>query len=390
MIFQALGARYSAGAALKHIWSTGRASDSEALTRTLGERYKGEAVLYRKGRAALTEAVRLGTGGKGKVAVSGLTCYSLVQAVQAAGCEPVYVDIRESDLHFDGVTLRRTLQSHPDISALIIQNMLGIPADIVEIKKIASEHNIVIIEDLAHSAGARYSDGAEVGTVGQLTILSFGRDKAIDSVNGGALIVRNGDAVPTAPTNDVSFLNQLRDRLYPFIAWKSRQLYRVGLGRYSMALAIKLGVVVRSADGEVDTNERLPHWQARIALSQLRQLDEIAASRRARAKEYAAKVRSFIPEGVLQEGAAPIRLPLLVDTRDALVAQLQQQGIQVNDIWYDTPVSPLRFYGAVNYPEQDCPVAVQVASRLINLPTHAHITGEDIDKITSNINKAGV
>ncbi len=82
MIFQALGAKYSFGAALAHLVAKGTPTDSEALRQALSTRYGGEAVLYCKGRAALAEAIRLATGGTGKVAISGLTCYSVVQAVE--------------------------------------------------------------------------------------------------------------------------------------------------------------------------------------------------------------------------------------------------------------------------------------------------------------------
>ena len=199
MIFQALGARYGFVAAVKHAFAHGTEHDSERLRQALVKRYGGEAVLYQKGRSALAAAIRIATGGGGSVAISGLTCYSMVQAVEAAGCTPVFVDIREKDLHFGAKELTTAIKKHPDVKAVVIQNMLGIPADIMAIAAVAKENKIALIEDLAHSAGAQYADGREVGTVGDITMLSFGRDKAIDSVNGGALVVRNHTASSAAP-----------------------------------------------------------------------------------------------------------------------------------------------------------------------------------------------
>ena len=94
-----------------------------------------------------------------------------------------------------------------------------------------------------------------------------------------------------------------------------------------------------------------------------------------------------MPKAVKQAGSAPARLPLLVDNRDEVIAVLHGNGIQANDIWYDVPVSPIRFYKKANYSEKDCPVAVNVASRLINLPTHERITSENIIKITEIVNR---
>ena len=387
MIFQALGAKYSFGAALAHLVAKGTPTDSEALRQALSTRYGGEAVLYRKGRAALAEAIRLATGGTGKVAISGLTCYSVVQAVEAAGCTPVYVDIREEDLQFGGAELAATLKKHQGVTAVVVQHMLGIPADIAAIQQVAAKAELVVIEDLAHAAGAHYDDGREVGTVGDITMLSFGRDKAIDSVNGGALIVRTRP--PLAPTIMPSGADQLRDRLYPLIAWTSRALYPIRLGPYVMAAAIKLGLVVRSADGDVRTDETLPHWQARLALAQVRLLTTTAVRRRDKAARYQDLLGDMVLSGARQRGAAPVRWPLLVDDPGAVVAHLRAHGVQANDIWYDVPVSPARLAHKVDYPTSECPVAVAVASRLLNLPTHERITPHAIDTIARLVREAG-
>ena len=380
MIFQAMGAKYTFSSVTRYLFAGGNESDSDKLRQALKNHYSGEVTLYHKGRAALAEAIRLATGGRGNVAISGLTCYSVVQAVKAAGCTPIFIDINEDDLQFSADELRK----HKDIKAVVIQNMLGLPADIVSIERATREMNAVLIEDLAHSAGASYSDGREVGTVGDITMLSFGKDKAIDVVNGGVLIIR-GDYKAKQPTKAPK--HQMKDRLYPSIAWWTRVFYPIGLGKYIMALAIKLSLVSRSADGEVDTAEMLPHWQAKLALRQIENLSNIAKERHQKSKIYIENLQKTVPKAVKQAGSAPARLPLLVDNRDEVIAVLHGNGIQANDIWYDVPVSPIRFYKKANYSEKDCPVAVNVASRLINLPTHEQITSENIIKITEIVNR---
>ena len=380
MIFQAMGAKYTFSSVTRYLFAGGNESDSDKLRQALKNHYSGEVTLYHKGRAALAEAIRLATGGRGDVAISGLTCYSVVQAVKAAGCTPIFIDINEDDLQFSADELRK----HKDIKAVVIQNMLGLPADIVSIERATREMNAVLIEDLAHSAGASYSDGREVGTVGDITMLSFGKDKAIDVVNGGVLIIR-GDYKAKQPTKAPK--HQMKDRLYPSIAWWTRVFYPIGLGKYIMALAIKLSLVSRSADGEVDTAEMLPHWQAKLALRQIENLSNIAKERHQKAKIYIENLQKTVPKAVKQAGSAPARLPLLVDNRDRVIAALHGNGIQANDIWYDVPVSPIRFYKKANYSEKDCPVAVNVASRLINLPIHERITSENIIKITEIVNR---
>ena len=387
MIFQALGAKYTFGMVVRHLFAYGAEKDAEVLQKKLSEKYKGEVVLYRKGRAALAESIRIATGGKGAVAISALTCYSVIQAVEAAGCTPVYIDIQEEDLNFSSATLQEAVEKNPDIKAVVVQNMLGLPADIASIQKVTSNKEIVLIEDLAHSAGATYKDGREVGTIGDITMLSFGRDKAIDVVNGGALIVRsNSLAEPRLPSESSRFVDQLRDRIYPLISWKTRILYPIK-GIYIMAIAIKLKLVVRSADGAVKVNERLPYWQAKLALLQVEQLSHITKRRQDNARLYIQNLKSELIPALSNEGVAPIRVPLVVKNRKDIISHLKNNGVQVNDIWYDVPVSPERFYNKVNYPEADNPTAVRVAGSLINLPTHERMTAEQIIKITHLVNE---
>jgi dTDP-4-amino-4,6-dideoxygalactose transaminase len=388
VIFQAIGAKYTLGAVVRHLFVRGTKRDSKQLSDALRERYGQDHVaLYHKGRMALAEAVKRATSYKdrGAVAISGLTCYSVVQAVEAAGMRPVFVDIDEETLHFGAKELKAALAKNPDVKAVIVQNMLGIPADIVAIQKVVKKAGITLIEDLAHSAGATYADGREVGTIGDITMLSFGRDKAIDTVNGGALLLRHQFGKPpleNTSLNDVKRMDQFRDRLYPLIAWTTRALYSVKIGKYVMAVAIKLKLVVRSADGGADDAETLPHWQAKSAQDQVRRLSEAAAARRDKAQQYISQLKEFVPQNAKEQGAALIRVPLLVSNRDEIVAHLRANGVQANDIWYDVPVSPVRFYDKVGYPETECPVAVRTAARLVNLPTHERINSKDIAYIS--------
>lgn len=388
MLFQASGSRYSLAGALKHLFLVGGHRDNEQLKQLLTLRYSAEEVfLYHKGRSALAEAVRLATGGSGAVVVNGLTCYSLVQAVEAGGARVIYADIDETSLNFSADHLEKLVAQNKDIKAVIVQNMLGIPADIAGIERIAREQNLVIIEDLAHSAGANYADGREVGTVGDLTMLSSGKDKAIDSVNGGALIVRSERFVGQTeePSDKVSFKNQLRDRFYPVLAWKTRVLYRLGVGKYFMSALVRLKIVVRSADGGVEADKSLPNWQAKNALKQLIKLDETVSWRRQITQKYLSKLTDTVPIEAKQQGASLIRLPLIVKNPQQIIDQLAEQKIFLAGTWYDVPVSPIRYYSLAKFPEKNCPVATRIAKQLINLPTHTKVNDRHIEIITRTI-----
>ena len=383
------GTSYTLRTALRHMFTHGTAKDSAELVRVLEESYGGTATLYYKGRSALAEAVRLASNGSGgEIAISGLTCYSVVQAVEAAGCTPVFVDINEIDMNFGAKELTKTFRHHRNIKAVIVQNMLGLPADIHAIQTIAQDAGAMLIEDLAHSAGAIYNDGRSVGAVGDITMLSFGREKAIDTVNGGAIVVRNTtiNTAPVDPVTKVRPLDQLRDRIFPLISW-TRSLLPARIGLYAMSAAVKLKLVIRSADGDVNTNLSLPNWQAKLARTQLNQLSATTAHRSAILQRYREVLTPSLPETLSRPEIAPIRMPLLVKNRNEVMTHLRARGVRLGEPWYDVPVSPRRLYTKVDYDESACPVAVRVASNIINLPTHARITDKHANHISCLVNE---
>jgi dTDP-4-amino-4,6-dideoxygalactose transaminase len=348
-VFLGFAANYSPKQVFAHLFATGGDKQSAGLIAELNRRYQGEkAVLYSSGRSALAAAIKTTVPVGSKVAINGLTCYAVVQAVKAAGCEPVYIDIDPRTLNFSAASLEQATSAITGVRAVIIQNTLGVTVGVANIEKLAKKHNFKIIEDLAHCAGRHYPDGREVGTVGVATALSFGKGKSIDTVSGGALVLRvkSQSAGQNAedflsPARAKSSISNFRDRLYPLFGLIVRSTYDIKIGKFLAAALFKLGLVKRSADGRVDLKTKLPNWQAALALKQLRRLKE-----------------------------TPIRDFALIKNRPELLGELSSNGYHLDDIWYDVPVSPKRYYSKVGFPENSCPETVKVAKEIINLPTN--------------------
>ena len=389
MIFQSVGSQHDLVDSLKHLVSLGGEATRTRLTRHLSRHYQGEAAAFTKGRNALSEAVRIATGGKGKVAVSGFTCYVVVQAVREAGCDVVYLDIEKSDLNFSAATLEKAISDDSEIRAVIVQNTLGIPCDIAAIERVTDQHNLYLIEDLAHCVGATYSDGREVGKVGDMTMLSFGRDKLLDTVSGGALIVRNPElrVQLRQPYADALWRDQFRDRVYPILMWLVRVTYSVGIGRYIMAGASMIGLITRSGDGKIDRESVMPGWQAARVLDRL----HYAKNDRRRRLELAQSYKRALGDDFQLVGAddnsAPVRLGLMVKNRTRIIAILREAGMMLEDIWYDSPVGPKKKYPKAGFPEDKCPNAVAVSHEIVNLPTHRYVTDEAVKQIAEIIKR---
>lgn len=378
MIFQALGSTNNFRQSIALLFSKGSAHDTMRLKRALEQRYEGTAYLYAKGRFALAAAIS--TTSAKAVAINGFTCSVVVDAVRHAKAEPIYIDISESDYHYSAAALEDTLKKNSDIQAIIIQNTFGIPCDIQAIESIAKKYNCLIIEDLAHSIGQTYADGREMGTVGDLVMLSFGRDKLIDVVNGGALIVRNPEITrPVTPTRKIRSIDSIRDRWYPLFTWVVRATYPIVLGKILLAFTYRTGLMTRAADGSINTSLRLADWKSRQILQRLHGLDQNLLSRKRIVEQYSVGLKGKVSSDTT------IRAVLEVDAPDTLRKQLRSRGLMLDDTWYDTPIGPARKYGALRYPEKDCPNALRAARTIINLPTHQYVTPRTIKLITQII-----
>ena len=382
--FLGMAANYSRKARLLHTFAIGRKKDCDDLKTFLEKKYNGEAILCKNGRSALALALKAYFEPGDGILVNGFTCYAVYEAIKAARLKPIFVDISQENLNFNDKTLEAALaaacpsdtlqaaqakssrsvehittsaasatvddlnsrdSSKTFVKGIIVQNTLGNPVDIKLIEKFAKKYDLTIIEDLAHCAGVKYPDGRECGTVGAATAFSFGKDKSIDTISGGAVVFRDAKKHEIkAPTKIPKLSDHLRARFYPAFGAFCRVLTYIHLGGALMRLFVKIHFVERSADNKLDLERRLSKFEAKLALRQFRNLDKA--------------------------GEPPLREFFLVDNRDEVLKNLVDRGYYFSGFWYEKPVSPERYYDKVGFPEKECENAVFVSNHIINLPKH--------------------
>ena len=390
-IFNSLGSNHTFLSALRMLFAFGGTSAHRTLRTYLEKRYGGRVILTYKGREALNLALSSLTGAGGSIAFNGFTCWAVYEAVRSSGRSTRYLDISEGSLHFSSETLQEALSKDSGIRAVVIQNTLGAPCDIERIAALCKERGIALIEDLAHSIGTVYASGKEAGTVGDLVILSFSQDKVIDSVSGGALIVRNEAFAHIASTSSktVSLVHQIKDRLYPLFTSAIRQSYALGIGGILHQGLRSLNMLSRPlSDTETSELHELPGWYCTIILEKYASLEKVAAHRKAIAQIYAETIQKSVQlpqdERVLRH-SANLRFPLLLNMRDLLIQHLKGKNVHVGDIWYDAPVGPQRFLYRTDY-SGECPRAEEAAGMIMNLPTHINVSARQARRIASTIN----
>lgn len=338
-----MAASYSMNDCLIHTFTIGRQKDCDDLIEYLGKRYNGEAILCKNGRSGLCLALKSYFDKGDAVIVNGFTCYAVYEAIKAAGLTPVWADISRTDLNFNLDSLNKI--SDKNAKGIIVQNSLGNPVDIEAIEKYAKKHHLVIIEDLAHCAGARYADGREAGTVGAAAAFSFGKDKSIDTVSGGAVVLRAACKHEVkSPTKSPKPSDYLRARFYPILGAFCRGMMIVRAGGVLMRGFVKIHWVEKSADNKLDLNCKISKFEARLALTQFKNLRK--------------------------SGEPALREFYLVQNRDEVLKELRLNRYFFDGLWYEKPVSPKRYYNKVHFPETECPESVFVSEHIINFPTY--------------------
>ena len=69
-------------------------------------------------------------------------------------------------------------------------------------------------------------------------------------------------------------------------------------------------------------------------------------------------------------GRKPIRDFYLVKDRESVLRKFELDGYFFNDIWYDVPVAPARYFSKADFHPEQCPIAAKMAKEIVNIPTY--------------------
>lgn len=369
------------------------------LAAYFGKGYRALAV--NSGRSALYLILKsLGISYGDEVVIQALTCVAVPNAVKWVGAENVFVDVG-NDFNIDPIDLADKIGKKT--RAIIIQNSFGIPAKYDTIKKIAHRKykDILIIEDCALSLGAKYN-GRKVGTLGDISFFSFGRDKVISSVFGGMILCKNDKIYKKIKAE--------RDMLeYPGPLWLVQQLlhsiifsfavplYNFGFGRLSLGKAIiftaqKIKLINRAVYKEEEFSLRprvfpskMPGALSEMALNQLKKLDNFNNHRRKIAGFYFKNIKN---DGIKlppkNKGSIWVRFPLISQKASNTLEELKRKGILLGD-WYKDVVVPVKTPEIVGYKYGSCPRAESLKGKILNLPTYQKIGIREASKIVNLI-----
>ncbi len=148
-----------------------------------------KALLTHSCTAALEMAALLADIQPGdEVIMPSYTFVSTANAFVLRGAVPVFVDIRPDTLNIDETLIEDAITERT--RALVPVHYAGIGCEMDAIMAIANKHKLLVIEDAAQAVMASYK-GRPLGSIGQMSALSFHETKNIISGEGGALLVND-------------------------------------------------------------------------------------------------------------------------------------------------------------------------------------------------------
>lgn len=286
------------------------------------------------------EALDLPPGSE--VIVPGNSFIASSEAVTRNGLKVVFADVDPGHYTLTAETVRAKLTLRT--SAIMAVHLYGHPCDMAELKALADEHSLKIVEDCAQSHGAT-SHGKTVGTIGDIATFSFYPGKNLGAYgDAGAIVTNNAD-----------------------LAEKVRKIANHGrIAKYD-----------HDFEGR---NSRLDGMQAAILSAKLPHLNGWTERRIAIAERYMTELVGV--EGlVLPHRANWARqvyhlFVIRTDRRDELKQWLADQGIETG-IHYPVALTQLRAYDYLNQGGEDLFVN-KAAGTLLSLPIGEHMGEADV------------
>ncbi|MDH2424129.1 dTDP-4-amino-4,6-dideoxygalactose transaminase [Sphaerisporangium sp. TRM90804] len=277
---------------------------------------------------------------------------SSASAYATRGAVPVFADSRPDTLNIDERLVEAAVTERT--RAVVVVHYAGVACAMDEIGRIAERYGLAVVEDNAHGLGGFYR-GGPLGSFGAMATLSFHSTKNVQCGEGGALLV--GDPA-------------LAERA-EIIREKGTDRSRFFRGQVDKYRWVDIGSSYLPSD-----------ILAAQLTAQLESFGEIQARRHAAWRVYheglagwaAAQgvARPAVPDGCAHP--AHLYYLLLPDlaNRQALIGHLAARGVQAAFHYQPLHAAPAGLrYGRVA--PGGCPVAEDVADRLVRLPLFADL-----------------
>lgn len=347
---------------LKEIWQskwiTNNGSFHKQLERELATYLKVPYLsLFTNGTLPLITALQA-LDIKGEVITTPYSFVATTHSLWWNGIKPVFVDIDPLTCNIDPLKIEAAITSKT--TAIMPVHCYGQPCDTESIQQIADKYGLKVIYDAAHAFGVEV-DGESILTQGDLSTLSFHATKVYNTIEGGAMIMKDEET-------------------------KKRIDFLKNFGFANETTVVAPGI-----------NSKMDEIRAAYGLLNLRQVDTAISARAAVTETYRNALRdvdgiSFLDDisGVRHNYSY---FPIFVDaekfgkTRDVLYQEMKDAGVFGRRYFYPliSEFSPYRNLPSAT--RENLAEAYKVADRVLCLPLHHDLSDEDVARVVKHFKK---
>lgn len=297
-----------------------------------------------------------------EVIVPSFTFIATAYSPLYTGARPIFVDIEEKQLGLDPEAVMEAIT--PKTKAILPIHYGGIPCKIDQLREIADDHNIILIEDAAEAFGAKHK-GKMIGTIGNSSIFSFCHNKIFTTSEGGCIVTHN---------------KKIYEKIKQITSYG-----RISKGNY---FTTTKGIDYLS----VGYNWRMSSILATLGISQLEKVDKLISMRRKVATIFNEKINKI-------DGISQIKIPeelftvyqmysIILEnekTRDNLIEFLNKNKIS-SKIYFD-PANKYSLFKELGLNNLDLPVTYKIASKILTIPFYPNMENNEINYLMNTLTK---
>lgn len=333
----------------------------------------------------------LGVTSDDEVIVPAYTYSATAMAVMHAGAKPVMVDVGE-DFNISVEAIRKAIT--PKTKAIIPVDIAGFPCDYDQIMELVKHPDniglfkpnspiqqklgrILVMNDAAHSLGARYSLTQNTGNETDIAIFSLHAVKNVTTAEGGAICIN----MPEPFDNDQLY-DELRMMTLNCQTKDAFSKSKAGGWRYDIT---GLGMKINMAD-----------VNAAIGLAQMREYPKLLADRKrvfsAYNEAFKACEWAIIPPSVEGEKESSYHIYALrikeftEEQRDQMIDEIAKNEVAVNVHFIPMPM--LTYFKSLGYEIEDYPQAYENYKSEISLPIYPQLDSEKVDFVIQSVVEA--
>src|SRR5579864_396114 len=304
-------------------------------------------IALNSGTAALHLALSLFDIKNKELILPSLSFVATAHAVVYNGGIPVFVDVEPNTLCIDPDMIKKAITKKTKL--VLPVHYGGLPSNLLEIIRLCKEHDLILVEDAAHAAGATYNE-KRIGNHGEAVCFSFHPVKNLAMPTGGAITLNLKD--------HKKLESILKSRRWCGISDRTEAKYNVT---------------------DIGWNYYMNEFSAAIGIEQLKKLDANNIKRKKIARYYSDKIELEAKMPFNKDCSYHLYW-IRVKNRDKFRKMMAEKRIETG-IHY-LPIHKMKYYNK----KYRLPITEAVGESVVTIPIHANLSFDDVKYITRVIN----